>query len=383
MLADTLFYTNTHNIEAYLLSLDIEKAFDSVEWNYLDQALASFGIGDNFIRWIQILRQNANIKILNEGWTTKPFSVTKGLKQGDPLSPYLFLFSIEPLAHKIRLDNEIPGLNIGNTELKLNQFADDTTIITTSLQSLKKINLLLTEFSLISGYRNNTQKTMVIGMGKKAQYVGTHYNFNIINTPITILGLEFQTHEINMRDYNMKGKVAKMKKILTLWNKTTSNLLGRILVAKTLALSILTYPMINLAMPYNMLLVIEDIIYEFIWQGKHKTKIKKAALINDYSQGGLRAPDLITQNASWKIKWILRLQNTEAFKWRAIIDYYMNKKGGLNYYLQCNYDMNLLDLDLPMLWYEVFAINQMVNKKYKVDANYDVKSEIITTTKIF
>ena len=87
-----------------------------MEWNYLDLVLRSYGIGEKFIKWVQVLRANANIKIINEGWTTRPFKVTKGLKQGDPLSPYLFLFTIEPLAHKIRQDKEIPGLKIGENE---------------------------------------------------------------------------------------------------------------------------------------------------------------------------------------------------------------------------------------------------------------------------
>ena len=130
-------------------------------------------------------------------------------------------------------------------------------------------------------------------------------------------------------------------------------------MAKTLALSILTYPIINLAMPYNLLLAIEDIIYDFIWGDRKKSKIKKSAIINDYPKGGLKGPDLITQNAAWKIKWITRLLNTDTRKWRAFLDAELDKKGGLEYYLEYNYDMNFTDMNLPILWYEVLAINQM------------------------
>ena len=110
-----------------------------------------------------------------------------------------------------------------------------------------------------------------------------------------------------MRDYNMKGKVAKMRKILQLWLHTSSNLIGRIIVAKTLGLSLLTYPMMNLDMPKGMLLAIEDMIYEYIWKDRKKTKIKKLTLLADYKVGGLRRPDLITQNTVWKMCWITRL----------------------------------------------------------------------------
>ena len=112
MLNDIINYTTVHKVPGFIVSLDIEKAFDSVEWEYLDKTMVAFGLSPRFIKWVQILRRNTAIKILNNGWVTNPMNITKGLKQGDPLSPYLFLLSIEPFSIAIRQSKIIKGINI-------------------------------------------------------------------------------------------------------------------------------------------------------------------------------------------------------------------------------------------------------------------------------
>ena len=72
LISELMQYTEDNKMEAYILSLDIEKAFDSVEWDYLDYVLAKFNFGTNICTWIKLLRCNASIKILNNGWTSPP-----------------------------------------------------------------------------------------------------------------------------------------------------------------------------------------------------------------------------------------------------------------------------------------------------------------------
>ena len=91
-------------------------------------------------------------------------NITKGLKQGDPLSPYLFLLSIEPFSIAIRQSKIIKGINIYDENYKLSQFADDTTILCEHYKELDEIARMLDEFYLISGYRNNHDKTAIIGI---------------------------------------------------------------------------------------------------------------------------------------------------------------------------------------------------------------------------
>ena len=247
LITELMQYTHEKDLEAYILSLDIEKAFDSVEWEYLDHVLEKFNFGKNIILWIKTLRTNASLKILNNGWTTSPMRITRGVRQGDPLSPYLFLLSIEPLASYIRNNKELEGIKVDDVEYKLSQFADDTTIYLANKESVKKITHIMDQFAVISGYRNNVQKTKAMGIGKQAYKTDTIGEFKIESEPITILGFEIEPNINKMRAGNMNGKIAKMKNVLKPWYNKTLTTLARIKIAKTLALSILTYPMMNMA----------------------------------------------------------------------------------------------------------------------------------------
>ena len=154
LIQDIMQETKEKNLDAYLLSLDIEKAFDSVEWEYLDLVMEEMGMGGYTHDWIKLARSDMTIKINNNGWVTKEFSVTRGLKQGDPISPYLFLISIEPLAQKIRDDNRIEAITIQGQICKLSQYADDTTLYCVGKYSIQSIVTTLEDFHKISGYKN-------------------------------------------------------------------------------------------------------------------------------------------------------------------------------------------------------------------------------------
>ena len=140
LITELMHYTQDKKLEAYMLSLDIEKAFDSVKWEYMDYVINRFNFGEKLHRWIKILRKNASIIILNNGWTSPPMLITRGVRQGDPLSPYLFLISIEPLANYIRNQQDIKGIKINDVEFKLSQYADDTTLYLSNKESIKKNN---------------------------------------------------------------------------------------------------------------------------------------------------------------------------------------------------------------------------------------------------
>ena len=136
LIQDIIEFTENEQKDAFLISLDIEKAFDSVEWEYLDEIAEAMGLSGYLYDWIKLARCNMNIKINNNGWVSKPITISRGLKQGDPLSPYLFLLPIEPLAQKIRDNKLIQGIEIEGEECKLSQYADDITIYCSNPDSI-------------------------------------------------------------------------------------------------------------------------------------------------------------------------------------------------------------------------------------------------------
>ena len=377
LITDLMHYTRKNDISAYILSLDIEKAFDSVEWQYLDYVMHKFNFGAYFMNWIKIFRSNASIKIINNGWTSPPIKITRGVRQGDPLSPYLFLLSIEPLANYIRLNEQVKGIYVYGIEFKLSQYADDTTIYTSDPETIKIIPQIMRQFASISGYNNNVNKTCAIGIGTN-EYINTRIGgIEISSQPIVILGICFEPNIRKMRAGNMDGKIAKMKQVLNPWYHRNTSPMGRIHIAKTLALSILTYPIMNLQIEKQELLDIERKIYQFIWGGKRKAKIAKVTLMAHTSKGGLKAPDMLTQNSVWKMSWLNRLQETSATKWCLSIKHDLRKLGGLEYLLKCNYDFDKLNLKLRPFWQEVFRTNQKINNTYLIKNVDTIKAQII------
>ena len=97
-------------------SLDAEKAFDRVEWRFLIHVLESFGFGEGFIKWIQMIYVEPKASVLTSGVLSSFFNISRGAKQGDPPSPLLFIMFLEPLAMAVRLDTSIQGVRSGGRE---------------------------------------------------------------------------------------------------------------------------------------------------------------------------------------------------------------------------------------------------------------------------
>ena len=83
------------------LLIDFEKAFDSLEWDYLESVLKVYNFGEDFRTWFSMLYKNRNSCVINNSFFTEFFKIGRSRRQGDPLSPYLFILAVEPLAKAI------------------------------------------------------------------------------------------------------------------------------------------------------------------------------------------------------------------------------------------------------------------------------------------
>ena len=124
---DVIEYAKNNNKVGLLLLIDFEKAFDSISHSFIVKTLHFFGYGYSFIKWINLILNDLSSCINHCGNITERFNVGRSCRQGDPISPYLFILCAEILALKIRQNPEIKGFRIGNWEHKLDMYADDLT----------------------------------------------------------------------------------------------------------------------------------------------------------------------------------------------------------------------------------------------------------------
>ena len=134
---DVIFYTQVYKVQGFLVTVDFEKAFDTVSHSYMNFLLKKYGFGPYFCRWIEVFSKNVVSCVMNGGFSTGYFEIGRGVRQGDHLSPYLFLLIIETLAVVIRNEHKLKGILIGNLQTKIIMYADDCSIFLRDTEDMK------------------------------------------------------------------------------------------------------------------------------------------------------------------------------------------------------------------------------------------------------
>jgi hypothetical protein len=186
---------------------------------------------------IKTLYNNTESAILNNGSTSKMFKLKHGLRQGCPLSAYLFLITIEILALKIRDNPNIKGIKIGNEEIKVSLLVDDMTLLLTDTHSITESLYVLKHFQNCSNLKINLDKS-------NAKYIGSltysdyyPHGLSWIKTPIHTLGISIvQNPELNYK-YNFHQRINNLKNTLNIWKQRHLSIKGKITIINNLVLS--------------------------------------------------------------------------------------------------------------------------------------------------
>ena len=148
-----------------LLLVDFEKAFDSLEWDYLNQVFKFYNFGESFIHWYNILYKNCCSTVINNGNFSEFFYLGRGNRQEDPLSACLFILAIEPLSCYIKNNIDIVGITVNDIMHKTGQYADDTFLtLDGSEKSLRESVYTLQQFYHCSGLKVNVKKHKLFGL---------------------------------------------------------------------------------------------------------------------------------------------------------------------------------------------------------------------------
>lgn len=253
LIYDILQYTEENEIPGLLLLIDFEKAFDSVSWEFLYSVLKFFNFGQSIIHWVKVFYNNIKSAIIQGGNLSNFFTIQRGCRQGDPLSPYIFILCAEILAIKIRGNKNISGIKVTETEHKLSQFADDTSLILDGKEkSLSEALAELDWFAKISGLNINFSKTQVIWFGSKKyseEVLCSGKNLTWGMTSFKLLGVNFDIDLAKLEKINFEEKFLQMKQLIKQWSRRNLTVIGRITVVKTLILPLFNHLFLSLPNP--------------------------------------------------------------------------------------------------------------------------------------
>ncbi|XP_028122010.1 uncharacterized protein LOC114319199 [Camellia sinensis] len=313
-----------------LLKLDFQKAFDSVNWNFLFHILQNFGFGEKWISWVKECVSSPHISVLVNGSPSQEFPPQRGLRQGDPLSPFLFNLVVEGLNFLIQRAknlNLIKGVDIGGSGLNLShlQFADDTLMFCNpDWDEIINLKRILSCFELISGLKINYQKSVICGVGVNRDFtsqVAEFFNCRVSSLPINYLGMPLGANPKRLSTW--EPIINKVKKRLASWKKRYLSLGGRITLIKSVLSSLPIYYMSLFKIPTQVANLIDKYQRSFLW-GDSDAK-RKLHLLNweacsvSKHFGGLGFRKTKEGNDTLLCKWWWRFATEKSSLWRKVL----------------------------------------------------------------
>ena len=301
-LQDIVNHCNFHKSGGALVSLDQEKAFDRVDWGYMQKVLTRMNFGPSFCSWVRLLYTNIFSRVLVNGYTSGAFAVTRGVRQGCPLSPLLYIIVAETIACAIKKDPNIDGFRLTNGEyVKIFQYADDTSVIVHSYHALRSLFSLFERYELASGAKLNVTKShgLLFGTWKYQNDLPVQLDWS--SEAITVLGCRIANEE----SVDWDGLISKFQNQINLWQQRQLSFRGRALVANVLGLSLFWYQATVFDMPKTVILKINKILFPFVW-GKKREWMARTSDIQPLHQGGLGVVDISQKVLSLRAVWLRR-----------------------------------------------------------------------------
>jgi hypothetical protein len=195
---------------------------------------------------VETLYENTESCIINNGHCSKFFSLNRGMRHGDPLSPYLFILALELMSAAIKNDTtrSINGMKINNSENLLSQYADDSSLILDGGDdSLRKSLYILEKFSECAGLKANLDKTEAIWIGSKVYskerlLPGEKLKWNQ-SGKFKLLGINYDLFTVLAINFKQKIEKIRTLTLLNSWIYRDLTYMGKNTAIKSLAMPIL------------------------------------------------------------------------------------------------------------------------------------------------
>ncbi|XP_058767209.1 uncharacterized protein LOC131640851 [Vicia villosa] len=320
-----------------LLKVDFEKAYDSISWNYLRWIMGRMGFGKRWLKWMESCIFTIHMSVLVNGSATKEFKVQKGLRQGDPISPFLSVIAMEGLSALMKKSVEVGDFKpfkYGEEDyVDILQFADDTVIIgEPSCDNLWNMKVLLRGFKLVSGLKINFHKSKFFGIhiGEWLSYSATSFLSCKKGTfPFKFLGVWVGEGANKRRAW--KEVISNIKARLSMWKGRNISIGGRVTLIGSVLNAIPIFTLSFFKAPNKVIQEIKGFLSNFLWKGNVNKRsihwVKWENVCKPKGKGGLRIRDVGDMNRSLLLKWKWRsLKEDKAIWSRFLLFRYQNPK---------------------------------------------------------
>ena len=298
------------------LKVDIRKGFDTLEWSFLLRVLKKFGFNETFCNWIEAILHSATISININGTQQGYFKCSRGVRQGDPLSPLLFCIAEDVLSRSLSKLVEKGNIEqmTGTRNTKVPShilYTDDIMIFCKGKRSCVEALIdLFTKYAQESGQKVNPNKSTVFTGSIPSTRLNQLINiigFNLGTLPFNYLGVPIFKGRPKARYLQPIADTIKSK--LSAWKASLLSIAGRVQLVKSVVQSMLIHTITVNNWHVSLLKELDCNIRNFIWSGDiTKRKLVLVAwkkVCRPYDQGGLGLRSILNLNsaANMKLCW--------------------------------------------------------------------------------
>ncbi|KAL3628348.1 hypothetical protein CASFOL_027394 [Castilleja foliolosa] len=361
------------------IKIDLTIAFDRVEWRLLFVIMKQFGFCDSFINWISECLTTSSLSFILNGSPFGNFKPSRGIRQGDPLSPFLFVIYIELLSRLLAREeslNNFKGIKISRTAPSISHllYADDLVIFCrATLEDALCINRILSSFSSWSSQLPNKEKSQI--------HFSSNTDFSIRNDIINLLGFKSCDHKSkhlglyfckpSSRKEAFKDTLDKVTSKLSNWKAKTLSQAGRSVMVKAVVHALPNYVMSTALLPINICNKLDAISRKFWWGSNsngNSLMLKSWDVIcSPKSIGGLGFRRHHDANLALMAKLAWALASNSSSPWISLIKAkYLRGKSFLN--------DNLIACNASWIWKDISSCRDLINNGsiYSISCNSDI-----------
>ncbi|CAI5481266.1 unnamed protein product [Closterium sp. Yama58-4] len=298
LVADAIDAAEQEDEDWLLLLVDFQKAYDSVSRDYLFTTLGNVGFSEKFTRWVKGLHDGAATRVLLNGWIGERVEMDKGVRQGCPLAPYLFLCAVEPFCQEI--ERRKLGVRKRGVKGSLDYigYADDTTLVLKGKEQVVVAEKLLGEFAEISGLKVNRDKTTLMPLGKnlrRLQPITSSFKWAEKNASKRLLGIWITSGGSPGPAWDKAFE--KVSAVLSCWESKHLKTSARVTIINCYVMPILLFQAQIYAPLYDVWTKVKRLCHNFISGGKalldkHFTLWSYELSCRERKEGGLGVIDL-------------------------------------------------------------------------------------------